>query len=421
MLAAKVPTTMPHNRFLAFLLIFGLHTFGLRAQAPEPATKPAVPAVSPARVIGYYGAWTVYTRKYFVRQIDAARLTHINYAFAKVSAKGEVIVGDPIADTGIGARPPGGVAGGNFAELRDLKVKFPHLKTLISIGGANDSENFTATASTPASRQRFAASAVKFIVTHGFDGVDVDWEYPCAKGEQHGHPNDKKNFTLLLQELRRQLDARGLTDKRKYLLTAAVGAGPEKIAGTELDKYPKFLDWLVVMSYDYHGPWSTRTGFGAPLQHDPGDIRLILNVHGSVQAFVDAGVPAAKICLGMPFYGFSLGQVPPGPNQDGLYQTLLTPLAPKAAKMLPYRDIESDYIGQPGWKSFYNATTAQAYLYNSQKRLWVSYDNARSMATKGAYIRKNGLGGAVIWELSGDGGKLLPALSQAVKGIPAAK
>lgn len=412
---------MPHIRFLAFLLIFGFLTFGLRAQAPAPAAKPTAPAASPARVIGYYGAWTVYTRKYFVRQIDAAKLTHINYAFAKVNAKGEVIVGDPVADTGIGARPPGGVAGGNFAELRDLKVKFPHLKTLISLGGANDSENFPLAAASPASRQRFAASAVKFIVSHGFDGVDVDWEYPAAKGEKAGRLSEKKNFTLLLQELRRQLDARGVLDKRKYLLTAAVGAGPEKIAGTELDKYPQYLDWIIVMTYDYHGPWSTRTGFGAPLQHDPGDIRLILNVHGSVLAFVNAGVPPSKICLGMPFYGFSLGQVPPGPKQDGLYQQLLTPLAPKAAKMLTYRDIESDYLGQPGWKSFYNVTTAQAYLYNSQKRLWLSYDNARSMAAKGAYIRKNGLGGAVIWELSGDGGKLLPALSQAVKGIPAAK
>ncbi|MEN9362669.1 MAG: hypothetical protein RL095_4204 [Verrucomicrobiota bacterium] len=407
---------MLRSRFF-LLLVFGFLAAAAIAQAPAPAAKPvakpAVPAISP-RVVGYYGAWTVYNRKFFVRDIDAARLTHLNYAFAKLSAKGEVILGDAVADTGVGARPPGGVAGGNFAELRELKRRFPHLKTLISIGGANDSDHFTRASATAAGRQRFAASALKFILDHGFDGADIDWEYPCARGEKHGHPDDRKNFTLLLQELRRQFDARGRADKRPYLLSAAVGAGPEKVAGTELDKYPAFLDWIVLMSYDYSGPWSPRTGFGAPLQRGPGDVRVRLNIHATVQAFIDGGVPASKICLGIPFYGFVLGQVPPGPNQDGLYQDRQAPIDLKAATMLPYRDIEAAYLGQPGWKAFYSAICAQAYLYNAGTRQWVSYDDRRSMAAKGAYIRMNRLGGAAIWELSGDGGKLLPSLHQAM-------
>jgi hypothetical protein len=107
-----------------------------------------------------------------------------------------------------------------------------------------------------------------------FDGIDIDWEYPGGGGQPYNTAdavNDKHNFTLLMQEFRAQLDAQGATDGKRYPLTAAIGAGTEKIAQTEPALYSQYMDWVNLMTYDFHGGWETTTNFHAPLYHDPAD------------------------------------------------------------------------------------------------------------------------------------------------------
>jgi chitinase len=125
---------------------------------------------------GYYASWTLYTRGYEVADIPAQRLTHINYAFANISAAGEVVLGDSWADVEMsyagdtGAEPFQGA----FNQLLKLKARHPHLKTLISVGGWSWSSRFSDVALTADSRAKFARSAVAFITRYGFDGIDID-------------------------------------------------------------------------------------------------------------------------------------------------------------------------------------------------------------------------------------------------------
>ena len=214
---------------------------------------------------------------------------------------------------------------GNFHQLQILKKKHPHLKTLISVGGWTQSGRFSDAALTEASRGKFARSCVAFLTRYGFDGVDVNWEYPCGGGMEgnKSRPADRENFTLLLAELRQQLDARGKADGRHYLLTFAAPTGPKMIEGIELAKAGALVDWVNLMTYDFHGGWSPITNFNAPLyasSTDPSDeiSRKRLNVDAAVRAYRDGGVPEVKIVVGVPFYGRGWGGVKN--VNDGLYQ-----------------------------------------------------------------------------------------------------
>lgn len=128
-------------------------------------------------ILAYFTAWSIYERAYFVNDIDGAKLTHINYAFANISTDGTIVLGDPWADVeksfdGDTSDQP---FRGNFNRLLKLKEKYPHIKTLISIGGWTWSSQFSDVALTDESRKKFAQSCIEFIEKYSFDGIDLDW------------------------------------------------------------------------------------------------------------------------------------------------------------------------------------------------------------------------------------------------------
>src|SRR5262249_54207935 len=144
------------------------------------------PGKAPAkRLVAYFTEWGVYGRKYHVTDIPADKLTHIIYAFARINEKGECALYDSYA--AIDKFYPGdkwdkGFLRGNFHQLQKLKKKHPHLRTLIAVGGWTLSGPFSDVALTAKSRTTFARSCVAFLVKYGFDGIDIDWEYPVGGG-----------------------------------------------------------------------------------------------------------------------------------------------------------------------------------------------------------------------------------------------
>lgn len=401
-----------------FLSLIALALFAPLASAEEPKPAP--------RVVGYFSEWGIYQRKFDVSAIPAAKLTHINYAFAKI-VNGECALFDSYA--AIDKAYPGdtwdpGVLRGNFKQLQLLKKKHPHLKTLISVGGWTLSGPFSDLAVTDEGRKKFAKSCVAFMLKYGFDGVDIDWEYPGGGGLETNktRPEDKQNYTLLLAELRAQLDVQGKTDKRAYLLTIAAPAGPKTFANLELDKIHKHLDWLNLMSYDFHGGWSDATNFNAalfPAKADPTKdevIRTKFNASAAVTAYLAAGVPAEKLVLGVPFYGRGWSGVKPA--NDGLFQAhnKQLPQGTWEAGVFDYKDIAANYLGKRG-KRFWHDEAKVPWLFDAQTGLVISYDDPESLKLKAEYARDKKLGGVMIWELSADDAKnsLLDALNAGLK------
>jgi chitinase len=372
------------------------------------------------KVVGYFAEWSVYDRNYHVKDIPAARLTHLNYGFAKI-VDGECTVFDPFA--ALEKEYPGGKdAKGNFNQLRLLKSRHPHLKTLISVGGWTLSGPFSDVALTAASRAKFAKSCVAFVRKHGFDGVDVDWEYPAGGGLQANktRPEDTANYTLLLAELRKHLNAAGKDDGKGYLLTIAAPAGPRVIENLELGKLAGIIDWFNLMAYDFHGSWDERTNFNAPLfaaKEDPArdDLSRRLNVDAAVRAYLDAKVPAEKLVLGVPFFGRGWSGVKFANN--GLYQPHKgLPKGTWEEGVFDYKDLAKNYAGK--FARHWHDGAKVPWLFDLAKGVMISYDDPESMRLKGDYAREKKLGGVMCWELSADDakGSLLGALREGMIG-----
>jgi GH18 family chitinase len=358
------------------------------------------------RLIGYFPAEAIHQQNYYVADIPADRLSHVIYAFAGISPAGDCISvnGD---DDAI-----------NFPQLRMLKQRQPMLQTLISIGGASHSE-FSGVAENDATRRHFARSAVHFMNENGFDGIDIDWEYPTAA--------DTQQFTALLKELRRELDSLGAVDQRSYLLTIAAPAGRDHYSVLQLNRIHQYLDWIDLMSYDFATASSKKTDFVAPLKVYDTSIasHVYDNVDAAVQAYLKAGVPADKLVLGTRFVGTGWQGVA-NVNQ-GLYQSNGGPArgswdtpgsAPSGS--FGYQDLENNYRGV--YTRYWHNEAKVPWLYNASTGITISYEDPQSLALKTLYGVANSLGGVMIWELAADDSQhtLLDAVRASLASYPLA-
>ena len=173
----------------------------------------------------------------------------------------------------------------------------------IAIGGWNEgSKKYSEMVADPARRKRFVESVVAFCQEHNFDGLDLDWEYPGKRG---GSPDDKENFVKLIRDLKEAFRPKQL------LLTAAIGAAAPTIdVAYDIPQMYKYLDYVHVMCYDYHGKWDRQTGHNAPLYARPNEKGqdLFLNVEYTLKYLIEKGAKPEKTVLGVPLYGraFSL-------------------------------------------------------------------------------------------------------------------
>lgn len=408
--------------------------------------KPAKAADS-YKIVAYYPSWGAYARSFNVSNIDASKVTHINYAFADIAwdgihgnpdptgpnpvtwptqdengqtinvPNGTIVLGDPWIDTQ--KRFDGDTwdqpYAGNINQLNKLKQANPNLKTIISVGGWTWSNRFSDVAASQETRETFANSAVDFLRKFNFDGVDLDWEYPVSGGLAGNsyRAEDKQNYTKLLQEIRNKLNAAGAADGKQYLLTIASGASPAFANNTELGSIAGIVDWINIMTYDFNGGWQQITGHNAPLYYDPaaGSAGVpdasTFNADVAVQGHLNAGVPANKLVLGVPFYGRGWDGV--NSSGNGQYQSAsgASQVGTWENGVFDFSDLEANYINKNGYTRYWNDTAKVPYLYNSSTRRFISYDDTESLGYKTDYIKSKGLAGAMFWELSGDRNKTL--------------
>jgi chitinase len=389
--------------------------------APRPGATPAAP---PARVVGYLASWGVRSKGTRIAELPGNELTHIIYAFAKITDDGLFALGDPCLDVGqcgTSTKPDSvPAAAGNFAQLRQLKERYPRLRILLAVGGWTGSARFSDVALTSDTRRRFAASAVDLVARRWpglFDGIDVDWEYPVGGGlaTNAARPEDRENCTLLLRELRRQLDEQGARDGRRYDLTIATIAGPSAPRHFDLVAVSDVVDWFNLMTYDYHSG-SKIAHFNAPLYPAAGDPTPGYTVDSTVRRYIAAGVPRSKLVVGIPFYGRVYGGVT-GAN-DGLFQAAPGPVPEEWRTGTDYRAIVGRAPETLGFRRVMHPEARVPFLFNATTGTWVTYDDSASVAEKAAYARANGLGGVMAWEIGGDDGTLLRAIDRALRSGP---
>jgi chitinase len=360
-------------------------------------------------VVGYFVAGSIHKR-FFVKNLisEAATqmLDQINYSQGHIKDN-QCVIADANEDLNYVFSPEDSVDGtadfaemplrGNFHQLQELKRLYPQIKILISLEG--NASSF-AEAAQPANMFSFVTSCIQTFIEGKFadgveapglfDGVDIDWEYP---GEV-----DKYNFLALLAEFRQQLDAA----HPDLLLSVAMGDFGASYQHLDMETVALYVDQVGVMNYDYDGPWSTVTGLVAPLYSSPGDPEKNNDVASTIRGYEKAGVPESKILMGLPFYAYSWNKV--WPANHGLFQ-----FGEPSHADVPYSYIPTI---QGKFTLYRDPNSLAPWLFDGLT-FW-TYDDEVSIAAKLEYAKEQGLGGVMIWELSGDtsDGRLLRTISE---------
>lgn len=282
----------------------------------------------------------------------------------------------------------------NLNMIKDIKKTYPKLKMTIAVGGYGV-DGFSDMALTRSSREAFILSVIDIVGKYDLDGVDIDWEFPGhdAWGMVKAREEDRENFTQLLLELRNSLNIyRGVTGK-KYELSFAAAAQDWGYNNLEVEKLFKIVDYMNLMSYDFVGNWTQKTGHHSNLYLNPDSPEMDTSIHSSITQYILRGADKEKIVLGIPLYAYGWTGVKNA--KGGLFQEVKSPIY----GFIDYDTIRSEYVNK-GYTIGWDNVAKAAYLYNGDK--FITYDNVRSLRCKADYIKENDLGGIMFWEYTQD-------------------
>ncbi|CAF3892870.1 unnamed protein product [Adineta steineri] len=337
--------------------------------------------------IGYYASWARHRscEAYTVQNIDAHKYTHLIYAFANIS-KG-VMIDPETADEMLEMK--------EFTNLKDVN---PSLKVLISVGGwtftdpGPTREEFHNIVSTENARKNFIVSVQNYLQKYGFDGIDIDYEYPTAE-DRGGSPKDTENYLQLVKEMRNALN-------QQYLITIAAPASYWYLRHFKIGEMSEYLNFINVMTYDIHGIWDNNIQSLGPYVKSHTDIK---EIEEALRLFLRAGVKSDKLVLDLGYYGRSftlesssckeIGCKFSGPGKAGP--------CTKSPGTLAWFEINEIIANNPQNKPILDSSSMSKILtWNNDQ--WVSYDDKETFIMRRHYARKHCLKGVMIWSIDQD-------------------
>ncbi|ESK89422.1 class v [Moniliophthora roreri MCA 2997] len=342
------------------------------------------------RVVGYYEGWST-TRAcdgMFPENIPLGTYTHLNYAFAFVDPKTFAVA--PMAELDKELYP-------RFTALKQVN---PGLETWISIGGwsMNDPDQPTATtfsdlAGSADAQRRFFSSLIQFMGTYGFDGVDIDWEYPVAP-ERSGKPADYANYISFLKNLKNALGSSG----HKYGLTLTIPSSYWYMQHFDIVQMASIIDWFNVMSYDLHGTWDSTNPYIGPVINAHTNITEITN---TLDLLWRNNIDPKQVVLGLGFYGRSFTLSDPSCAHAGCpFSAGGNPgRCTASAGTLSYSEIQ-DVIAAGAKVTLDNDAKVKNVVWDTNQ--WVSYDDEETLKMKLDYANGLCLGGVMVWAVSTD-------------------
>ncbi|KAG9258755.1 uncharacterized protein F5Z01DRAFT_217297 [Emericellopsis atlantica] len=349
-------------------------------KAPSSPSCGETSGTSDAKTIGYWESWA-YNRpdcQSSPEDISAQHLTHINYAFALIREDHRIASMNSF-DAAL------------YPRVINLKQTNPSLKVFIAVGGwAASGPPWSNMARTAASRATFIQSALDFMDTYGFDGIDLDWEYPVAK-DRDGHPTDKANYVSLVKELKSAV--RGRKE-----ISVAIPASYWYLQNFDIAGMAPYVDWFNLMSYDIHGTWDGDSEWTEAVVQPHTNLTEI--DHG-LSLLWRSGVGPDQVVMGLAFYGRSFELSDPG---------CAKPMCPFAGGAEPgYCMKTSGVLSNVEIKRILDSEDVKPVLdkeagvkYISWRNQWVSYDDAETLELKKRFANDRCLVGTMIWAIDLD-------------------
>lgn len=394
-----------------------LRTFAASLAAAQAVVGLAPPQSADARLISRRAEgssvnmvyWSqVKGGHYDLSKLNANDITHLMYAFAKVHPDGSVKLQQP--DVDVGSLKKIDTVGGRWREIFEFKQKNPHVKTLISIGGWTNNETekeyFPKAASTAESRQRFADSATQLMMDGGFDGIDLDWEYPEPEKDE------KKPYSDLVLATRKKLDELGSLHHYHFLLTAAISASTWRQTAIDFEKLSPVMDYWYLMAYDYAWARQKTVYYPAnlfPSTSNPKTTESGVNTDATVKSMLSRNVPPEKIVMGIPAYAKHYKNVELGGSMS-----VINHQEPPSVRSLNYN----------GLQVACDEEVAQCTGINKETKELFIFDTALTVDLKVQYVKEKSLAGTFFWTFNQDfdgPNSLVSTASRALGGLDRSK
>ncbi|XP_017764773.1 PREDICTED: uncharacterized protein LOC108554119 [Eufriesea mexicana] len=353
------------------------------------------------KIVCYYTSWSIYrpgTAKFSPQNINPYLCTHLIYAFGGFTKDNALKPFDKYQD----------IEKGGYAKFNGLKTYNKNLKTLLAIGGWNEgSSRFSPMFADPDRRREFVKNTIKFLRKNHFDGLDLDWEYPASR--EGGKPRDKDNYASLVQELREEFERESSkTGRPRLLVSLAMPAGIEHIEkGYDIPRLNEYLDFINLLSYDYHSSYDPAVNHHAPLypleEDNEYSYDTELTIDYTVNYLLKNGATPEKLVLGIPTYGRTytlfnqdatdLGSPADGPGTKGD--------ATGEKGYLAYYEICENLEQSDDWEVVQpNPKAMGPYAYKGDQ--WVGYDDVEMVRLKAKYANEKKLGGIMFWTIDND-------------------
>ncbi|GFO13885.1 chitinase-3-like protein 1 [Plakobranchus ocellatus] len=351
---------------------------------------------SEKKIFCYYSSFAQ-TRQgagnFLPEDINPHLCTHIIYAFVDISEDGRDLTPFNRNDQG-----PNGL----YARTLALKKKNPSLKILLAVGGWQiGSKPFIPMVRTEENRKIWVANVVDYLRRHGFDGFDVDWEFPATRGSP---AEDKFRFTAVMKDLYTAFaEEASATGRDKLILTMATASGTYYISQSyEPEKIINYLDFMLLMTYNYHGQWEKVTGHHSglyPHRNDPkyGE-KGQLYQQWSIDYWLEVGIPKDKLIVGIPTYAMTftladqsqhdVGAPVTGGGRMGQYT--------RETGIMAYYEV-CENLQRNGWDTAWIDEQAVPYAYGQDQ--WAGYEDTRSVTLKAKNIVSRDLAGAFVWSV----------------------
>ncbi|KAK3360720.1 family 18 glycosyl hydrolase [Lasiosphaeria hispida] len=370
---------------------------GCQSNCPQPGPTMLSEGDVDELVIAYVEAWNFVDdagcAKREANWIPVGQITHLNVAFYYIQPVTFAIDRMP------------GVPSSAYNQLVDLKEKAPGLKIWLAIGGWTFSDNQTVTqplwneiARTEGNRAKFIQGLIKFMSDQGYDGVDLDWEYPGA-GDRGGKQEDVENFVHLVKDIRRAFDLQVTSTGHGWGLSFTAPTSYWYMRWFDLKGLVQAVDWVNLMTYDIHGSWDSP-------ENQIGNIVLahtnLTEIKDALNLFWRNDVPANKINLGIGFYGRTYKLIDGNCRTPGCYfETGGTPgPCTDTSGVLSYNEI-SAIRKEFNINPVYDREAGVKYMHYNRDQ-WLSYDDEETIKDKVDFASSQGLRGLFVWAIDQD-------------------